>query len=252
MLAPTTRNGHTPVAYFSMEIALDVAMPTYSGGLGVLAGDTLRSAADLRVPLVGVTLLHRKGYFYQRLDASGRQFEEPVAWMPDDVLTELPSRTTVTIEGRLVHIRAWRYDVTGLGGASVPVYLLDTDLPGNTEWDRHLTDHLYGGDAHYRLCQEVVLGIGGVRMLRALGHTDISLFHMNEGHSSLLVLALLDERLRREGRTDNERGRGGRSPAMRIHDAHACPGWTRPVLARIGRPGAGAAGGPRDEGRVLL
>lgn len=193
-------NGVPPVAYFSMEMALDVAMPTYSGGLGVLAGDTLRSAADLGVPLVGVTLLHRKGYFYQRLDATGRQIEEPVAWMPDDSLTELQARTTVTIEGRPVHIRAWRYDVDGSAGFRLPVYLLDTDLPDNTEWDRHLTDHLYGGDAHYRLCQEAVLGIGGVRMLRALGHTDVSLFHMNEGHSSLLILALLDEQVQREGR----------------------------------------------------
>ena len=201
MLSAATTNGHTPVAYFSMEIALDVAMPTYSGGLGVLAGDTLRSAADLGVPLIGVTLLHLKGYFYQQLDTAGRQIEEPVAWMPDDALTELHSRTAVPLEGRLVHIRAWRYNVTGLTGASVPVYLLDTDVPGNTEWDRHLTDYLYGGDAHYRLCQEVVLGIGGVRMLRALGRTDISLFHMNEGHSSLLVFALLDERLQREGRS---------------------------------------------------
>jgi starch phosphorylase len=190
-----------PVAYFSMEIALDPAMPVYSGGLGVLAGDTLRSAADLGVPLVGVTLLHRKGYFYQRLDAHGRQIEEPVAWVPEDSLTELPARATMTIEGRAVQIRAWRYDVKGINGFTVCVYLLDTDLPDNTECDRHITDFLYGGDAHYRLCQEAILGLGGVRMLRALGRTDISLFHMNEGHSSLLTLALLDERAQQAGRS---------------------------------------------------
>jgi len=189
------------VAYFSMEIALDPAMPIYSGGLGVLAGDTLRSAADLGVPLVGVTLLHRKGYFYQRLDASGRQIEEAVAWVPEDSLAEVPARATLTIEGRAVQIRAWRYDLRGVSGFTVPVYLLDTDLPGNTDWDRRITDLLYGGDAHYRLCQEAILGMGGVRMLRALGHTDVSLFHMNEGHSSLLTLALLDERAQQAGRT---------------------------------------------------
>ena len=124
------------VAYFSMEIALDPAMPIYSGGLGVLAGDTLRSAADLSMPLVGVTLLHRKGYFYQRLDGSGRQIEEAVAWVPQDSLTELPACTTVTIEGRAVQVRAWRYDVKGVSGFRVPVYLLDTDLADNSDWDR--------------------------------------------------------------------------------------------------------------------
>lgn len=188
------------VGYFSMEVSLDPAMPTYSGGLGVLAGDTIRAAADLDVPLVAVTLLHRKGYFYQRLDSAGRQGEDPVAWVPDDFLTEQPQRATVAIEGRPVGVRAWRYDVRGCRGFTVPVFLLDTDLTENTEGDRRLTDVLYGGDARYRLCQEVVLGIGGVRMLRALGYEDIQIFHMNEGHSSLLSLELLDEQARRAGR----------------------------------------------------
>ncbi len=188
------------VGYFSMEISLDPAMPTYSGGLGVLAGDTIRAAADGDVPLVAVTLLHRHGYFYQRLDATGRQAEEPVAWVPADFLTEMPQRATVMIEGRAVGARAWRYEVRGCRKGTVPVYFLDTDLPENTEGDRRLTDVLYGGDARHRLCQEVVLGIGGVRMLRALGYDDIQLFHMNEGHSSLLSLELLDEYARRAGR----------------------------------------------------
>ncbi len=188
------------VGYFSMEVALDPAMPIYSGGLGVLAGDTIRAAADLEVPLVAVTLLHRKGYFYQQLDSAGRQVEEPAAWVPGDFLTEMPQRATVTIEGRSVGVRAWRYDVPGCRSFTVPVYLLDTDLAENTEEDRRLTDVLYGGDARYRLCQEVVLGIGGVRMLRALGYDDIQVFHMNEGHSSLLSLELLDEQARRADR----------------------------------------------------
>ena len=143
---------NSTVAYFSMEIALDKAIPTYSGGLGVLAGDTLRSAADLSVPIVGVTLLHRKGYFEQHLDASGNQTEQPVTWRPENHLEPVDARSSVVIEGRTVHIRAWKYPVRGVKGHEVPVYLLDTQLDENDEWDRTLTDYLYGGDNHYRLC----------------------------------------------------------------------------------------------------
>ncbi|MBI2998059.1 MAG: alpha-glucan family phosphorylase, partial [Deltaproteobacteria bacterium] len=192
-------NDEREVAYFSMEIALESGMPTYSGGLGVLAGDTIRAAADLRVPMVAVTLVHRKGYFYQRLDASGWQREESVEWVVEDFLKELPERASVTVEGRTVHLRSWKYEVTGVGGFPVPVYFLDADLPENSEWDRTLTHFLYGGDQHYRLCQEVILGIGGLRMLRALGYESIGRFHMNEGHSSLLGLELLDEETRKAG-----------------------------------------------------
>lgn len=187
-------------AYFSMEIALEPGMPTYSGGLGVLAGDSIRAAADLHVPLVVVSLLHRKGYFYQRLDASGRQSEEPVEWVVEDFVTEMSQRVSVTLEGRPVQLRCWKYEVIGAGGYTVPVYLLDTDLTENSAWDRTLTHMLYGGDPHYRLCQEVVLGIGGVRTLRALGYDGIRRFHMNEGHASLLTVELLDEEVRRAGR----------------------------------------------------
>ena len=183
-----------------MEIGLTSDMPTYSGGLGVLAGDTIRAAADLKVPMVAVTLVHRKGYFYQRLDAVGRQVEGPVDWAVNDFLIELPQRTSVTIEGRTVFLRAWQYNVAGPGDFFVPVYFLDADLPENSEWDRKLTHYLYGGDQHYRLCQEVILGIGGVKMLRAMGLNEIARFHMNEGHSSLLALELLDEEVHRVGR----------------------------------------------------
>lgn len=188
------------VAYFSMEIGLEAGMPTYSGGLGVLAGDTIRAAADLKVPMVAITLLHRKGYFYQSLDKSGEQHELPVAWDIDDYLTENDARVIVTLEGRLVHLRAWKYEVTGIGGYTVPAYFLDADLEENSEWDRRLTDFLYGYDERYRLCQELILGIGGIRMLRALGYTQIERFHMNEGHSSLLTLELLDEEAEKAGR----------------------------------------------------
>ena len=189
------------IAYFSMEIALQAEIQTYSGGLGVLAGDTVRSAADLRIPMMAVTLLHRKGYFRQRLDASGWQIEEPAGWSVETILEEMPGRAAVTLEGRTVHLRSWRYEVSGGGGSRVPVYLLDADLPENSDWDRTLTHFLYGGDQHYRLCQEVILGIGGVRMLRTLGYENIDRFHMNEGHASLLVLELLDEEMKRAGRS---------------------------------------------------
>lgn len=190
------------IAYFSMEIGIDDAMPTYSGGLGILAGDTIMSAADLRVPMVAVSLLHRKGYFYQRLLPDGWQIEEPVAWNPDDFAQELPERVEVQLLGRTVRVRAWRYEVKGVSGYVVPVYFLDTDLPENDGYDRTLTHYLYGQDRQYRLCQEVILGIGGVKMLRALGYNQIDRFHMNEGHASLLTLELLEEQLaRRNGKS---------------------------------------------------
>ncbi|HEU4340185.1 MAG TPA: alpha-glucan family phosphorylase, partial [Candidatus Binatia bacterium] len=188
------------IAYFSMEIAVAAEIPTYSGGLGVLSGDTIRSAADLKVPMVAVTLLHRKGYFRQTLDRSGWQREALAGWVVENFVEEMPDRTTVTVEGRTVRLRAWRYEVRGNGGFRVPVYFLDADLPENSDWDRTLTDFLYGGDPHYRLCQEVILGIGGVKMLRALGYKHIERFHMNEGHASLLVLELLDEEIKNDGR----------------------------------------------------
>jgi len=187
--------GEVRVAYFSMEMALDPAMPTYSGGLGVLAGDTLRSAADLAVPMVGISLIHRKGYFRQNLDEHGNQREEPSDWVPETMLTRVDSEVSVTIEGREVRLRAWRFGVRGVSGHYLPVYLLDSSSPANSEWDRGLTDYLYGGDRHYRLCQEVLLGIGGAKMLRRLGYTEISSYHMNEGHSALLALALIEDQL---------------------------------------------------------
>jgi len=193
-------NDHQDIAYFSMEIGLGGEMPTYAGGLGILAGDTVRAAADFKVPMVGVTLLYRKGYFYQRLDSGGWQIEEAVEWVVEDFLKEMPQRAAVAIEGRTVWIRPWKYEVTGAGGFKVPVYFLDTDLPENSEWDRTITHFLYGGDSHYRLCQEIVLGIGGVRILRALGYERIGRFHMNEGHASLLTLELLDEEAKKAGR----------------------------------------------------
>jgi len=206
-----TRDDREPrVAYFSMEVGIDPAMPTYSGGLGVLAGDTLRSAADMGLPLVGVTLLHRKGYFRQHIDEWGNQSESPAEWSPEEHLQVLPNVVSVAVEGRQVRIRGWVYSVKGVFGHKVPVYFLDTALAENTPWDQRLTDHLYGGDDRYRLSQEVVLGLGGVAMLRALGHSGVQAYHMNEGHSALLVLALLAER--------ND-AHGGHVPSNEVREA---------------------------------
>ena len=177
-----------------MEIAINPGMPTYSGGLGVLAGDTLRSAADLGVPLAAFTLAHRKGYFQQRLNGAGEQSEDVQPWNPADFCVEEAARITVLVEERVVTVRAWRYDLAGRYGHVVPIYLLDTDIEENSGWDRGLTDHLYGGDTNYRLQQEIVLGMGGARMAHALG-LSVSVYHMNEGHAALLTQALLESEL---------------------------------------------------------
>jgi starch phosphorylase len=182
------------IAYFSMEIAINPAMPTYSGGLGVLAGDTLRAAADMGLPLAAVTLAHRKGYFKQHLDANGVQTEEDQSWDIEDKLNPEEPIVTVTIEGRPVEIRAWRYDMEGVTGHTIPIYLLDTRLDQNDPRDQELTDHLYGGDGDYRLRQETVLGIGGALILKALDHHP-HVYHMNEGHAALLAVALLEQEL---------------------------------------------------------
>jgi len=181
------------VAYFSMEFAVDPKMPTYSGGLGILAGDAMRAAADLGIPAVGVTLLHRKGYFQQHLDSNGNQSESDVNWSPEEFLELLSPRVLISMAGRQVQVQAWRYMVHGESGYSVPVYFLDTSLPENSPEDQSLTTYLYGGDTRYRLCQEVILGFAGVAMLRALGHRVVQAYHMNEGHSALVTLALFEE-----------------------------------------------------------
>lgn len=182
---------HGPrVAYFSMEIALRNEIPTYAGGLGILAGDTIRSAADLTVPMVGVTLISRAGYFHQQIDAEGRQTEQTVFWEPEKWARPLDAKIAVQIEKHVVWISAWLYIVEGYMGGRQPVLLLDTNLNENHPDDREITHYLYGGDQTYRLKQEIVLGIGGVRLLQALGFT-VSQYHMNEGHSAFLGLELL-------------------------------------------------------------
>ncbi len=187
--------GYRPqIAYFSMEIALQASIPTYSGGLGVLAGDTLRSAADLGLPMVGVTLVSRSGYLFQEIDFQGRQVEHSDPWEPEKHATPLGAKITVELEGREVWVRPWFYRIRGAMGDCVAVILLDTDVDENTAEDRELTHYLYGGDERYRLKQEAILGIGGIRMLYALGLRPHA-FHMNEGHSALLGMELAQQYL---------------------------------------------------------
>jgi len=178
------------IAYFSMEIALDDAIPTYSGGLGVLAGDHVRAAADLGLPLVGVTLVYHEGFFRQSLTDNGAQVEHPEHWSPEELLEPLDAKVTLNLRNRAVTVGAWRHLVTGVRGDQVAIYFLDTRLPENHPADQAITDSLYAGDRLLRLSQEAVLGLGGVAMLCALGH-DPSTFHMNEGHAALVPVGLL-------------------------------------------------------------
>jgi glycogen phosphorylase len=184
-----------------MEIGISSKMPTYSGGLGVLAGDIVKSSADLRLQMVAIALVSRKGYFRQKITEQGEQLEFPDEWDPAKTLTRMPEKVTVNIEGRPVKIQAWLYEYQSITGGMVPILFLDTDMEENAPEDRRITDSLYGGDKRYRLKQEIVLGIGGARLLRTLPF-KIRKYHMNEGHSSLLTLELL-----RENHMDDEKVR---------------------------------------------
>jgi starch phosphorylase len=187
---------HKPViAYFSMEIGLTPEIPTYSGGLGILAGDTVKTAADLKLPFVAITLLTKKGYFEQVIDSEGNQIEYPANFDPYTKMKLLDVTTYVLIEGRKVYIRPWVYEVKSQTGGVVPVIYLDTDFDLNMQKDREITHYLYGGDAEYRLKQEIVLGIGGVRILKEMD-IEVWRYHMNEGHSALLTIELLNDKKR--------------------------------------------------------
>ncbi|MDP8234171.1 MAG: alpha-glucan family phosphorylase [Candidatus Saelkia tenebricola] len=178
------------VVYFSMEIGINSEFSTYSGGLGILAGDTVRSSADLNIPLVAVTLVSKKGYFRQEFTPDGWQIEHSDVWEPDKHLILLSEQVEVEIEKRSVKIQAWLYVVKSTAGGQVPVIFLDTDLEVNAPKDREITAHLYGGDQRYRMKQEIVLGIGGLRMINAL-KINVLKYHLNEGHASFLLLDLL-------------------------------------------------------------
>lgn len=179
------------VAYFSMEIGLSENIPTYSGGLGILAGDHVKSAADLNVPLIAVTLLYKRGYFIQSINPMGYQEENYPYFDPRAFMEPLPMKVSIQLEGRKVDVGVWKHNRVGMQGR-VPVYYLDTDLPTNAPDDRLITQFLYGGDQHTRICQEAVLGIGGYLVLKRL-ERDITTYHMNEGHAVFLTLGLLKD-----------------------------------------------------------
>ncbi|MEX2680638.1 MAG: alpha-glucan family phosphorylase [Candidatus Sigynarchaeota archaeon] len=190
-------NQHVPgknqkVAYFSMEIALEADVPTYSGGLGVLAGDTIRSAADLQLPMVGVTLTYNAGYFYQMIAPDGRQVERDIRWDFSVDFTKVDAKVKLELQDKTLTVGAWVYHVVGRSGHIIPVYLLDTDLPENEPWQRNLTRVLYDASPFQRIVQEMILGICGIRMLTKLGYNEITTYHMNEGHAAFMVFELLD------------------------------------------------------------
>jgi starch phosphorylase len=195
------------VAYFSMEIGIDPAIPTYSGGLGILAGDTLKAAADLGLSMIGVTLLYRKGYLRQAIAANGEQLEGSESWEPEQMLSLCEPIVEVPLRDRVVAVRAWKRVEVGVTGHAVPILFLDTDVPQNAPEDRSITHSLYAGDAAHRIRQELVLGVGGVALLRALGYGEDLIYHMNEGHAAFLLCDLLPEGSLVDGELDKIRRR---------------------------------------------
>jgi starch phosphorylase len=187
-----------------MEIGISHTIPTYAGGLGVLAGDLLKSFADMGTPVIGVTLINSKGYFNQEITEDGDQIEHPVDWNPNSIMIPLPNIVNVNIEDRTINIKAWKMIIRGRSDHNVPVFFLDSNVEGNSEYDKTLTSHLYGGDRQYRLSQEIILGIGGIRLLDTLGYTNVKKYHMNEGHSALLTVELLKKTYRYTGETEED------------------------------------------------
>ncbi len=187
------------IAYLSMEIALESDIKTYSGGLGVLAGDTLKSAADLRLPMIGITLLNDQGYFKQKINKKGEQ-EERLSNYNFSKLKKLKNRVKIKIGKDVVRVGVWQYLIDAKNGFFVPVYLLDTKIPGNKSKFSNLTGQLYRSDKDYRLMQEIILGRAGVKMIKSLGYKNIKKFHINEGHGALATIQLFHESKKRSNR----------------------------------------------------
>lgn len=181
------------VAYFSMEVMLRTHIPTYAGGLGVLAGDILRSCADMKIPAVGMTLVYKGKSFVQRFNPDGSQQYDEIEWRKSDQFTKMPQRIELKIDGKTVSVGCWRFDIVGYSGFVVPVYLLDTDYFTNEPWMHEICDNLYDGRQYVRFCQEIVLGVGGVQILKCLGYDQVDCYHLNEGHAALAPLALLPD-----------------------------------------------------------
>ncbi|MHA1293900.1 MAG: alpha-glucan family phosphorylase [Promethearchaeota archaeon] len=169
-------------------------MPTYSGGLGILSGDTVRSAADLEIPMVGICLCYSSGYFYQLFNEYGEQKEKEMTWSFFYEFDKVEEPIILEIEDKKIKVSAWLYRVIGQSGHVIPIYLLTTDVEGNEEWMRKLTAALYDSTSRWhRIVQEMILGIGGVRLLKSLGYNNIEVYHLNEGHGSFAALELYNE-----------------------------------------------------------
>ena len=185
--------GKFDIAYFSAEIGISRSLPTYSGGLGVLAGDHIKSAADLGLNMCGITLLYKEGYFKQRIDEEGIQTENYPKFDPYPFLDKLDASFTLKLRERDVFINVYEYEYEGVKGEKIPIFFLDTDCDKNFQDDRIITLRLYSGDKDHRILQEAILGFGGMKMLRMMNQDSIKTFHMNEGHCSFLVLDLLEK-----------------------------------------------------------
>lgn len=189
----------TRVAYISMEIGMDSNIPTYSGGLGVLAGDTVRSAADLEIPMVGICLCYSSGYFYQLFNEKGEQKEKEIEWSFFYEFDKVEKPIKMKLEDREIKVSAWLYKVIGQSGHVIPIYLLTTEVEGNEDWMQRLTGSLYDSTSKWnRIAQEMILGIGGVKLLKLLGYNNIKTYHINEGHGAFSTIELyknLDENL---------------------------------------------------------
>lgn len=186
-------NKDRKIAYFSMEIALDTDIPTYSGGLGVLAGDTLRSCADLEIPAVAITLCYDKGYFYQQISPDGYQVERGIQWEFSNKFERVQETIELQVQDKVFKVGAWLYKVRGETGFEVPVILLDTNIEGNEQWQKNFTHILYDATPFQRVVQEIILGMGGVKILNTLGYTGIETYHMNEGHAAFMIFDLLNQ-----------------------------------------------------------
>lgn len=192
-MAKEINKNEIKIAYFSMEIAINNAIKSYAGGLGVLAGDTLKSAADLSTPMLGITLLSNQGYFKQEINKKGEQIEKADNYNYKK-LKKMVAETSIYIGKDKVKVIAWEYIIKGCSSYQIPVYFLDTDLKENKEEYRKLTGTLYGGDKKYRLRQEIILGRAGVKILPILGYKNIYKYHLNEGHAALAAVELFNQK----------------------------------------------------------
>ena len=185
-------NKQFEIAYFSAEIGISSSIPTYSGGLGVLAGDHIKAAGDAGINMCAITLLYKEGYFKQRIDEDGIQTETYPRFDPEPLISQMDLQFSLQLQKREVFVQVFRFDYIASSGHNIPIYFLDTDLEKNIEEDRNITHRLYSGDKDHRILQEAILGFGGIELLQNLDQHEIKTHHMNEGHCSFLTLSLLE------------------------------------------------------------